>query len=428
MKQHCRRDFSQHMGYGRWIVVAAAVACMAADWPGFRGADGSGRSADVGLPESWSASEHILWKTELPGAGASSPIVVGDRLFLTCYSGYGVDPNDPGDPEKLKRHVLGLSRRDGRVLWKHEPPSRLPAQEYEGFLTEHGYASSTPVCDGKRLYVFFGRSGLFAYDLDGKPLWHAEVGDGKHGWGSAASPVVFEGLVIVNAFVESRSLIALDGESGKEVWRLGGLSRSWSTPIVVAAADGSPELVLSMQGQVWGVDPTSGERLWTCEGIDDYVCASPVSKGDVVYVIGGRRGRALAIRVGGRGDVTDTHLIWQADVGSNVPSPVVWGDHLYWVDHRGLAYCLDAATGEVVYRERLRGAGRVYASPVVADGRLYAVTRERGTFVVAASPEFELIGVNDLSPDASIFNASPAVADRTIYLRSNRAVYAIGSR
>jgi len=412
--------------------VLLSLVCVpdldAADWPRFRGPAGAGVSLETGLPVEWSATRNVAWKAPLPGPGASSPIVLGGRVFLTSYDGYGVSETSPGKPDDLERRVLCLDREDGRVLWNKKVKSVLPAQPYEGFLTEHGFASSTPACDGERLYVFFGRSGLLAFDLDGRQLWQADLGSGKNGWGSATSPVLYDDLVIVNAFVESRSLVGVNKTTGEIAWRLEGLARSWSTPALVETAAGKTELVISMQGALWGVDPKSGKRLWTCRGIDDYVCPSLVASDGVVFAIGGRRGAALAVRAGGRGEVSDSHLVWEAKAGSNVPSPVFYNGHLYWVDHRGLAYCLDAATGEIVYRQRLPQAGRVYASVIEADGRLYAVTRERGTFVIAARPQFELLAHNDLSPDASLFNASPAVSGGHLFLRSNEALYCIGPK
>lgn len=417
------------LSWGVAIVVSGSVgmggSAAAADWPAFRGPDGSGVASQQAVCTKWSESENLLWRTELPGPGTSSPIVVGDLVLLTCYSGYGVDPEAPGNPEDLVRHVVAVRRDDGRIAWQQRVAPQQPAQAFEGFLKEHGFASSTPASDGQRLYCFFGRDGVYGFDLAGRQLWRADVGSGKNGWGSASSPVVYGRLVIVNAFVESRSLIALDGRTGQEVWRVEGLRRTWSTPLVARTADGQDELVVSMQGEIWGVDPATGERLWKCQGIDDYVCPSPVAAEGVAYVIGGRRGQAIAVRLGGRGDVDESHVLWRAAAGSNVPSPVLVDGHLYWVNHRGIAHCLDAETGQVVYRERARAPGGVYASMLAAGGHLFAVTRRDGTIVLPAVPTFEVVGQNAFSPDETLFNASPAVADGTLYLRSNQALYAV---
>lgn len=196
--------------------------------------------------------------------------------------------------------------------------------------------------------------------------------------------------------------------------------------MLVELEDGNHEVVVSAEGQLLGFDPRTGKRLWSCDGVQDYVCPTPVASDGVVYAIGGRRGTALAVRAGGRGDVTSTHIVWQERGGSNVSSPVLYQDHLYWVSDKGIAHCLDRQTGQTLYRERLDGAGRVYASVVAGDDKLYAVSRQDGTFVFAARPEFELLSHNELPGDASVFNASPAISQGRLLLRSDRFLYCIG--
>ncbi len=405
------------------LIALAAAAIAAEHWPGFRGPGGLGVSTARGLPLKWSGKENVAWKTDLPGPGGSSPVVWNDRIFVTCYSGYGLDESDPGEPAELKRHLLCLSRADGRILWDRAVQGAA-AVPYGGFQARHGYASSTPATDGAHVYVFFEKEGVLAFDFDGKQVWQADVGQQKHNWGSGTSPVLFENLVIVNASVESRSLVALDKTNGKEVWRARGMQSAWNTPLLATLPDGKQELVVSVQGSLLGFDPASGERLWQCPGIQDYVCPSVIAEGDTIYAIGGRRNTAVAVKAGGRGDVEP---LWTQSAGSNVSSPVVSGDHLYWVSDRGIAFCLNRHTGEIVYQERLRG-NRVeaYASALAADGKIYNVTRTSGTFVLAARPEFELLATNVLDPDTSICNASPAVSEGQLLLRSNQALYCIG--
>jgi hypothetical protein len=226
-------------------------------------------------------------------------------------------------------------------------------------------------------------------------------------------------LVIVNACVEDGSLVALDRKTGKEAWRASGMQESWSTPLLVAASGGKRELVVSMEGSLLGFDPGSGAKLWQCRGVQDYVCPSTVAAGDTVYAIGGRQSTAVAVKVGGRGDVEP---LWTQKAGSNVSSPVVAGDFLYWVSDRGFAICLNRHTGDIVYQQRLPG-NRIegYASALAADGKIYNVTRSNGTFVLAAKPEFEELANNVLDPDRSICNASPAVAGQTGCLPSLEA-------
>lgn len=410
------------------LLAALAVSLTGANWPTFRGPGGTASSDDRGLPETWNATENVIWKSELPGYGTSSPITWENRIFLTCYNGYGLDEAEPGEPEGLRRFVLCLDRASGRIVWQREAQSELPDQDYSGYIALHGYASSTPATDGKTVFAFFGKSGVFAFDVAGKPKWRADVGSGTHNWGSASSPVLFENLVIVNAAVESQSLVALDVETGKEVWRADDIHRAWGTPVIGRAEDGSHEMALAMSGRVVGFDPATGEELWTCDEVEDYICPSIVAAEGIFYITGGRSGTARAIRAGGRGDVTESHVLWSQNVKSNVPSPVLYQGNLYWVNDKGQAACVDAATGELVYRERLPRSGRVYASVVAADDKIFAVSREAGTFVLAAGTEFQELAQNDLSPDDSIFNATPAISNGQLLLRSNRYLYCIGKK
>jgi len=395
------------------------------DWPCFRGPTGQGISHATGLPVSWSAGENIAWKTPLPGAGASSPIVIGDRIYLTCYSGYFVPGESGGSLEQLKRHLLALRRSDGEILWNRPVPARLPEERQ---IRDHGYAASTPAADAERVYVFFGKSGVFAFDHAGKQLWHADVGDKTNGWGSAASPVLYKDSVFINAGVESESLVALDRRTGQVKWRAEGIREAWNTPVVITAASGRPELIIAMARKVLAFDPDSGQSLWSCDtDIGWYMVPSVVAADGVVYCLGGRSGiAALAIRAGGSGDVTATHRVWTSEKGSNVSSPVIHDGRLYWAhEQRGIAFCARADTGEVVYEQRLERAGQVYASALLADGRLYYLTRDGKAFVLAAKPQYELLAVNDLA-DGSVFNASPVVDGRRLLVRSDRYLYCIG--
>ncbi|OHB72628.1 MAG: hypothetical protein A2V70_04805 [Planctomycetes bacterium RBG_13_63_9] len=421
------------------LTLAAVVLSLAwaggADWPQFRGPGGSGVADETGLPERWSATEDVVWKTALPGPGGSSPITLGNKILLTCYSGYGADPDEPGNEEDLLHHVVCLDRTSGKILWNKRSRARLPEHAYDGgYVNLHGYASGTPVTDGKAVYAFFGRSGVWAYDLDGKLLWNADVGKQTHNWGSGTSPILAGSLVVVNASVESTSLVALDKATGEEAWRAEGIEESWSTPGLVDLPDGKQELVVSMRDTVRGYDPATGEQLWQCAGVNDYVCPMVVAHEGVVYVTGGRRPKTVAIRAGGRGDVTDTHLVWNEEVKkcSKVPSPLYHDGLLYWVSNSGIACCIDAATGEVVYEKRLMISGegdrtgdKVYASLVLGDGKLYAVSRVGGTIVLSPGREFKELARNDLG-DESVFNATPVISDGQLLLRSDRFLYCIG--
>jgi outer membrane protein assembly factor BamB len=271
--------------------------------------------------------------------------------------------------------------------------------------------------------LFLGKTGVLKYDLEGNQIWQTSVGTGLDGWGSGTSPVLYKNLVIVNASVESGSLVAIDKTTGKEKWRAGGMKRSWNTPHLVETADGTIELAVSVQGWVFGFDPATGKELWRCAGVPDYVCPSIISQKGILYVLGGRTSKAMAIRSGGRGDVTGTHKLWQAEVGANVCSPVIHEGHLYWISDRNrTAYCLSIADGSVKYSERIRP--QPYASALLAEGRLYVVMRTGGALVLAAKPQFEQLAHNVLE-DRSTFNASAIVCEGALILRSDKNLYCI---
>jgi outer membrane protein assembly factor BamB len=413
------------------LATAAASLALAADWPQFRGPAANGHVDETLVPLRWSTNENIIWITEMPGPGSSSPIVSKGRVFLTCWSGYGLDPQQPGEASALKRHALCLDRRDGRILWDHTVPAPTPETPYQGpYLPQHGYASATPVTDGTNVFFFLGKSGVFAITRDGKKLWEANVGTNKHDWGTGASPILYKDLVIVNAAMESDTLFGLRQSTGEVVWKVRGFARAWNTPALVDAGGAEPELVVALAGRLRAFEPATGKELWNCRAINAAeLCPSIVAHQGVIYLLGHPAGQAMAVRAGGRGDVTATHVLWQINKGSNVSSPVYHEGHLYFAhDSRAQIYCLKAATGEVVWEQPLQPKpDKIYASPVLVDGRLYFVTRNRGTFVIEARPEFKLLAHNPpLAPAA--FNGSPAVSDGQVFLRSERAVYCIGSR
>ena len=400
-------------------------AAKGGDWSRFRGPDGMGISDATGLPLEWDQTKNLVWKTALPGPGASSPITFGDRVYLTCYTGYFIPDQPGGSLEQLQRHLIAVRLDDGQILWDKAMAAKLPEEEQ---IRDHGFAANSVAVDAERVYAFFGKSGVFAFDHDGNQLWQTDVGSKTNGWGTAASPVLYKDLVFINASVESESLVALDRKTGEEKWRAGGIREAWNTPLVVTAASGRQELIVASQGSVLAFDPDSGESLWSCKtDIGWYMVPSVVAADGVIYCLGGRSGTAaLAVRAGGSGDVTETHRLWTSQKGSNVSSPVYLDGHLYWAhESREIAYCVQAATGEVVYEQRLDRAGQFYASALLADGRLYYVTRDGKTFVLAAKPQFEQLAVNDLS-DGSVFNGSPAVVGNRLLLRSDKYLYCVG--
>ena len=400
-------------------VVLLPQMVLAGNWTGFRGPGGLGISQEQDLPITWSETENVAWKTAMPGYGASSPIALNGKLYITCYSGYGIR-GVSGRMEDLRLHLVCVDSKNGKIIWHKQIKPVLPESKT---VRDHGYAAHTPVTDGEHLYVFFGKSGVFKFDLDGNQIWQTSIGTKTHGWGSGTSPVLYENLVIINASVESNSLVAIDKNTGKEVWRAGGMDSSWNTPHLVKNSRGKYELAVTVKEWIIGFDPKTGDELWRCKGISDYICPSIVSHEDVVYAMGGRSSQAIAVRSGGRGDVTGTHKLWQADVGANVCSPVVYDGHLYWVSDRNrTAYCLSLSDGSVKYSE---GAGpQPYASALLADGRLYVVSRNGGTLVLAAKPQFEKLALNELE-DENTFNASVIAYDGALILRSDKNLYCI---
>lgn len=405
------------------VTLLPLTAAGQSQWPQFRAHAAVAEEAK-NLPAEFGPQQHVVWKTSLPGHGSSSPIVVGDRLFLTSYSGYGLDPEKPGEEKDLVRHVLGIRQQDGKILWQKKVPAAQPESSYVDVLRVHGYATNSPTSDGKTVYAFLGKSGIYAYGLDGTEQWHADIGDKFHYWGTGGSLVLHEGRLLVNAAIERYSLFALDPQSGEVQWRTKNLLSAFSTPVVVSLPKGGQEIVVSMLRKVVAIDPATGEKRWTCDTGVSHAGSSVAAKGDVVFAMASPRS-LLAIRAGGSGDVSKSRVLWKADgVGSSISTPVYYLGHLYLFD-RGIASCVRAEDGKIVYRQRLSRPGAVfYASPVVADGKIYAVSREHGIFVLPAKPEFAELAHNTL--DDSVFNATPAVSGDRIYFRSRKFLYSVG--
>jgi outer membrane protein assembly factor BamB len=396
---------------------------LSSDWPRFRGPTGNGVSSDEKIPTEWGDTNNLKWKLKLPGKGFSSPIVVGDFVFVTCYS------DADGNLANLKRHLLCVHRHEGNVVWSKVVSSTAGENRGPSFGTRHGFASHTPVSDGERVYVLFGNSGVLAYDMKGNELWKQDVGkENASMFGSAASPILHKGQLIVTAAAESESIRALDKLTGKEVWKSEGasLSRSYSTPIVLTNKAGNDELIVAVPFELWSLNPANGKLNWYAETkVDTNSCPSLVSQDDIVYAIGGRGGGRAAIRLGGKGDVTRTNVLWSTSGGAYVPSPVLHKGHLYWVNERGIAICVDAKTGKEVSKKRL--GGQFYASSVLIKDKIYAVSRFSGTYVLDATPTLTQVAHNELS-DESDFSGSPAVSDGQLILRSDTYLYCVEAR
>jgi len=451
------------------LVLSSAAAGRSSDWLRFRGPQGTGVSLDrQPTPVAWNDQKDLKWKLKLPGPGVSSPIVVGDKVFVTCWSGYGMNREDPGEQLELVRHLLCVDRLHGGVIWSRDIEATLPEDPYGGMFAEHGYASHTPVSDGERVFVFFGKSGVLAFDVNGQQLWRTSVGteSDPNGWGSAASPILYQDLLIVPATAESAALVALDKATGEVRWKkeAEGFQGTWGTPILVTVDQNRTELVIAVPGEVWGFAPETGKLLWYCESIaNNTQTSSAVAVGDVVYVVGARDGSTVAIRAGGAGDVSGTHIVWRGNEQAGIGTPLAHEGKLYWVN-RGVAVCVDAATGRRVFQARLGGAssgaipsrensdrdannsppgrgrggfgaggrgggggmgGQDYSSPVAGDRQWYFVTRSGKVHVISLGDEFKELAVNQFT-DGGEFNATPAISNGELFIRSTTHLYCVG--
>ena len=422
-----------------FICIMLAGPAWAANWPQFRGPNNAGIAADPNVPTTWSETQNLAWKTALPGRGSSSPIVCGNFIFVTCYSGYG-EGAEGGSVEKLQRHLVCLDRKAGKILWDKSVATELPEDPYHGFITEHGYASSTPVTDGQRIYVFFGKTGALAFDFAGKQIWQVNLGkqsSNRH-WGSAASPLLYKNTVIINAAEEGRAVFALDAATGKQIWKAesDGLELCYCMPTLVDDGNGRISLIVAVANQVWALNPDTGKTRWYADtGLPGTLTPVVNASDGLVFVTGGypKQG-TVAIRGGGKGNVTASNVVWQSETASYVPSPILYNKNLYVVSDQGFATCLDTKTGKTLHHERLpgftaggRGGKPVYASTLLVGKHLIAVSRRKGTFVLEATPEMKLVSQNIIVNDDSDFNATPAISDNRLFLRSNRFIYCIKS-
>jgi outer membrane protein assembly factor BamB len=481
-------------------LLLGTVSAAAADdawWPQWRGPLGNGTAPHADPPVSWSETENVRFKVEVPGRGLASPVVWGDRIFLLttvaadppaqegprppAAGGAAVaqpaagepaagqpgvaqpeapqppagqpTPGQPaggepaagqpatGQPERRQRPpsvepaeqrfvVLALDRNDGRVLWERTAARQVP---HEGHHADASWASASPVTDGRRVFAHFGSNGLFAYTTDGDRLWQVDLGDmqTRNGFGEGSSPALWGDTLVVNWDHEGDSfLVALDAATGKERWRAArpGEPTSWSTPRIVTDL-GRPQVVVAATGRSRGYDLETGEEIWSATGMTANTIPSPVYRDGVVYLTSGFRGNALqAIDLRrARGPVNDTEaMLWTHDLHTPyVPSAVLTdAGRLYFLKHvQNILSCLDAATGKVLYTEqRLEGIDGAWASPVAAAGRVYVAGRNGTTVVLEDGPEFKVLARNGLDDG---FDASPAIAGDTIYLRGRRHLYAL---
>jgi hypothetical protein len=398
------------------VAMVGVDAEAARYWTRWRGPSGQGLAVGSGYPDTWSATENVLWRTAVPGRGHSSPIIWRNQILLTTAHNDG------------RVSVLSFNRTTGRQEWEAVSPDRTN----EALHNKNSHASPTAVTDGQRVYASFGNKGLMAVSMDGKVLWHRSLGTFNNYHGTAGSPLLYKDRLILyqdhaggsqgGAFVA-----AFDAASGKPLWRTPRDGTvGWGTPIAIRAGD-RDEIVVSGQRQVVSYDPDSGRELWRCRGNTFEVIPTPVVGSGLIFCSSGRAGPTLAIRPGGSGDVTSTHLAWSSPRGSPfVPSPLLLESQLYIVnDMAAIATSFEATTGKVLWQGRL-GVARpegFSASPVAADGKIFFTNDDGETFVLRAGPAFELIRVNALG---SPVLASPALVDGRWYFRTDRELVAIG--
>ena len=419
-----------------------------ANWPQWRGPHGLAVSSETGLPTEWTPSANIVWKTEIPGRGHSSPIVWGDRIFLTTslkgeqvpgrkapvHPGFDLEPGyvHPDSTDVNYRHtlkVLAVDATSGRIVWERTA--------YDGVMFDdrhrkNTFASPTMATDGRLVFAFFESLGLYAYDFHGHLQWRAELGPIiKAGLGPGTSPVIFEDLVILLCDQEMGTgsyIAAFDRATGKRMWRTERTNRrSWATPLLVRAGDRT-ELVTSGAESVIAYDPATGRELWRANGTQSHPIPSAVAGHGLVFVSAGSQAkRALAIRLGGSGNVSDSpSVVWRYNKGTAyVPSPILYGRYLYLMTDTGLLTCLDAVTGERLYEGgRVPVPATFTASPVAFDDRLLLTSEDGDTFVIKAGPAHEVLRTNSVGEPVY---ASPALANGRIYIRGERHLFAIGA-
>jgi outer membrane protein assembly factor BamB len=385
-------------------------------WPRWRGPSGQGYVAGTNYVDAWSATDNIKWKVAVPGLGHSSPIVWRDRIFLTTAS-------LSGD----RMSMLAFDRSTGKQLWETVVPTRGIEHVYD----KNSRASATPTTDGERVYASFGTHGIAAFDFSGKIAWHTSLGQIENYHGTAGSPLLYKDRIFIYQDHRHASnpafVVALDARTGREIWKK---TRTeivgWGSPIVIRSGD-RDELIVHSHRRVAAYDPGTGAELWTVRGNMPEVIPTPVVGHGLVFCSSGRAGPTFAIKPGGSGDVTSTHVAWSSPRGSPfVPSGIIHGDLLYLVnDMQSILTVLEAKTGQAVYQQRLGEAVRegFSASPVAVGDKLFFTNDQGQTFVVQAGRSFQLVRVNELG--ARVL-ASPALVDGTWYWRTHRELLAIG--
>jgi outer membrane protein assembly factor BamB len=399
-------------GGGAALSVVLPCPNAEANWPRFRGPTGMGLTGLKELPTKWSDKEGIAWRAPLPGKGNSSPIVWGDRIFVTSASLDG-----------KVRTMTCFRLSDGQKLWSQDAPLTTPESPVRD---KNGFASATPVTDGERVIAFFGSVGLVCWDMNGKQLWH--YSDLKVGitHGTGASPVLYKDLVILSQDQNNAEplFVALNKKTGEVVWKkTRSRSMGWNTPLIIRVGD-HDEMVLQSLFHVTGYDPATGEQLWSLQGPTVENIPMVVIGQDLVYAISGRNGPVIALKPGGKGDITETAIVWQANRGGPlVPSPIYLDGRLYFTTDTGIVTCLDGKSGKLIWSRRLES--EFSSSPIEAGGLIYFTGESGVTYILKAGDKYEVVGQNDLGAPVL---ASPAVAQSKLIFRTDGELICVGKK
>jgi outer membrane protein assembly factor BamB len=426
------------------------------NWPSFRGPSASGVADGQRLPDTWdvATNRNIGWTIEVPGLAHSSPIVWGDSLFLTTAISSRPDATfKPGlygegtaseDRTVHRWVVMAIDRRTGKTIWQQDAYTGQPKEKRHIKAT---YANATPATDGRYVVALFGSHGLYAFDMNGKPLWSKDLGVLNTGaydlpeyeWGTASSPIIYKDLVIVQCDTQNESFVlAADIKTGRTVWKTTRTELpSWGTPTVyVPSGGGRPELVTNASNFIRGYDPATGEERWRLGGSSKITAPTPVFSQGVVIVASGRAPERpiFAIKPGGSGDITPArgaesgpNVSWRkTGRGSYMPTPIIYGDTVYVLGNAGLFDAYELTSGKEIYRQRLEHKGSGFsASPVAADGRIYLSSEDGEIFVVRSGPTFELVAKNSMGEPIM---ATPALAGGTMYVRGEKHLFAVNGQ
>ena len=423
-------------------------------WPSFRGPNASGIADGQNLPDSWDVKSgaNILWRTPIPGLAHSSPIVWGDRLFVTtAISGkpnatfkpglYG-DGDASDDRSAHKWALYAIDKRSGKILWERVAFEGEPRNKRHIKST---YASASPATDGRIVVAWFGSQGVFAYDMTGRQLWSVDVGRVDMGaydipsyeWGPASSPIIWNGMVLLQIDTQTDSfLLALDSGTGKTIWKTERQELpSWGTPTVVSTPKGA-ELVTNASNYIRGYDPRTGKELWKLGGSSKITAPTPFGADGLIVIASGRGPERpiFVVRPGARGDLTlakdqtsSGTVAWsKTGRGSYMPTPIAYRGILYVLNNNGVFDAYQLETGEEVYRQRLEPVGSGFsASPVAADGRIYLTSEDGDVIIIAAGREFKKLGACSMG---ELVMATPALSDGVMYVRGVSTLFAIGAR